>query len=150
MIATFRYVPIHMQGVRQTAIDVWKVDGVRGFYRGFGTVMLGTIPGRSVSVRWVDHDIFVQVSTGILKLQQHGHTKPHSLPLNVLDSRNQPSISVHVKHDMWLVHSSAQGLHHHCQEQGHCCSCCSYNFAHFRYLMTNPVDFLIKSEAHFR
>jgi solute carrier family 25 protein 44 len=37
-----------LAGARQTARDVLSRDGVRGFYRGFGTVVFGTIPGRSV------------------------------------------------------------------------------------------------------
>ncbi|MEW5310693.1 MAG: hypothetical protein WDW38_002464 [Sanguina aurantia] len=44
-----------VQGVRQMAVGVWKADGVRGFYRGFGTVMLGTIPGRSVYLSTLEY-----------------------------------------------------------------------------------------------
>ncbi len=38
-----------IQGVRQTASTIMRMEGVLGFYRGFGTVMFVTIPARSVS-----------------------------------------------------------------------------------------------------
>lgn len=36
------------QGTKQTARLIWKADGVRGFYRGFTTIMFGAIPARVV------------------------------------------------------------------------------------------------------
>jgi hypothetical protein len=41
-------VPGGFRGSCQTASAIWRADGVRGFYRGFGTVVFGTIPGRTV------------------------------------------------------------------------------------------------------
>ncbi|GBF92603.1 mitochondrial carrier protein [Raphidocelis subcapitata] len=41
-------VPGGIRGSCQTAAAIWRADGVRGFYRGFGTVVFGTIPGRTV------------------------------------------------------------------------------------------------------
>jgi len=37
-----------LQGTRQTASMVWRREGVPGFYRGFSTVVFGTIPARAV------------------------------------------------------------------------------------------------------
>ena len=37
-----------VQGVRETARSILAQDGVRGLYRGFGTVMLGAVPARVV------------------------------------------------------------------------------------------------------
>lgn len=37
-----------LRGSMQTASAIWRADGPRGFYRGFGTVVFGTIPGRTV------------------------------------------------------------------------------------------------------
>ncbi|KAI8477091.1 MAG: mitochondrial substrate carrier [Monoraphidium minutum] len=41
-------VPGGLSGSVQTATAIWRADGLRGFYRGFGTVIFGTIPGRTV------------------------------------------------------------------------------------------------------
>jgi len=38
----------HTQGTKQTAKMVWKSEGVPGFYRGFATVVFGTIPARTI------------------------------------------------------------------------------------------------------
>ena len=38
-----------VQGVRETARSILAQDGIRGLYRGFGTVMLGAVPARVVS-----------------------------------------------------------------------------------------------------
>lgn len=38
-----------MQGAQQTAKQIWQQDGFRGYYRGFGTVVFGTLPARVVS-----------------------------------------------------------------------------------------------------
>ncbi|KAJ9530528.1 hypothetical protein QJQ45_012536 [Haematococcus lacustris] len=35
-------------GTQQTAVTIWRHEGVPGFYRGFSTVIFGTIPSRSV------------------------------------------------------------------------------------------------------
>lgn len=37
-----------LSGTRHVARQIWQHEGVRGFYRGFGTVLVGTIPGRSI------------------------------------------------------------------------------------------------------
>ena len=37
-----------VQGVRETARSILAQDGIRGLYRGFGTVMLGAVPARVV------------------------------------------------------------------------------------------------------
>ena len=39
-----------VQGVRETARSILAQDGIRGLYRGFGTVMLGAVPARVVSI----------------------------------------------------------------------------------------------------
>ncbi len=39
------------QGMKQTVTSIWKAEGVPGFYRGFATVIFGTIPARMVSGR---------------------------------------------------------------------------------------------------
>jgi hypothetical protein len=36
------------QGTKQMALQIWHQDGVRGYYRGFGTVVFGTMPARVV------------------------------------------------------------------------------------------------------
>lgn len=41
-------VPGGLSGTKQTVVNIWKQDGVKGFYRGFGTVIFGTIPARSI------------------------------------------------------------------------------------------------------
>ncbi|KAF8071086.1 CPK12 [Scenedesmus sp. PABB004] len=35
-------------GTRDVAALIWRAEGMRGFYRGFGTVLFGTIPGRTI------------------------------------------------------------------------------------------------------
>ena len=37
-----------LQGAAQTASAILRTDGIRGLYRGFGTVIFGTIPARGV------------------------------------------------------------------------------------------------------
>lgn len=37
------------QGLKMTAHNISRNDGIAGFYRGFGTVVFGTIPARMVS-----------------------------------------------------------------------------------------------------
>ncbi|WIA32004.1 hypothetical protein OEZ86_002857 [Tetradesmus obliquus] len=37
-----------LAGTRLVARTIWQQEGVRGFYRGFGTVLLGTMPGRTI------------------------------------------------------------------------------------------------------
>jgi len=39
------------QGAAQTAAGILRTDGIRGLYRGFGTVIFGTIPARGVRRR---------------------------------------------------------------------------------------------------
>ena len=43
-----RSMPPELQGARQTASTVYRQEGIAGFYRGFGTVICGTIPARVV------------------------------------------------------------------------------------------------------
>ncbi|GMH37613.1 hypothetical protein BSKO_05486 [Bryopsis sp. KO-2023] len=38
--------PGGLGGVKQTAITLWRMDGIRAFYKGFGTVCVGTMPAR--------------------------------------------------------------------------------------------------------
>ncbi|KAK9811231.1 hypothetical protein WJX72_000390 [[Myrmecia] bisecta] len=40
--------PSGLRGAQQTAQQIWRYDGIRGFYRGFGTVIFGAIPARGV------------------------------------------------------------------------------------------------------
>ena len=40
-----------LQGAAQTAAGILRTDGIRGLYRGFGTVIFGTIPARGVRPR---------------------------------------------------------------------------------------------------
>ena len=40
-----------LQGAAQTASAILRTDGIRGLYRGFGTVVFGTIPARGVRTR---------------------------------------------------------------------------------------------------
>ena len=42
--------PPGIRGAAQIARDVVRHDGVRGLYRGFGTVIIGIIPARGVSL----------------------------------------------------------------------------------------------------
>lgn len=42
-------------GSCQTAASIFRQDGVRGFYRGFGTVVFGTIPGRTVYLTTLEY-----------------------------------------------------------------------------------------------
>lgn len=37
-----------VKGVSIIMSEVWKNEGVRGFYKGFGTVVVGAIPSRIV------------------------------------------------------------------------------------------------------
>ena len=39
---------VAVQGAAQTAAAILRTDGIRGLYRGFGTVIFGTIPARGV------------------------------------------------------------------------------------------------------
>lgn len=41
-------VPPGLSGTAQVARLIWQRDGPRGFYRGFGTVLFGTIPSRTL------------------------------------------------------------------------------------------------------
>ena len=41
----------HVQGAAQVARDLFRYDGVRGLYKGFGTVIVGVIPARVVRAR---------------------------------------------------------------------------------------------------
>lgn len=34
--------------MRHTAVNLWKLDGPRAFYKGFGTVVVGALPARLV------------------------------------------------------------------------------------------------------
>ncbi|GLC34560.1 hypothetical protein PLESTB_001248200 [Pleodorina starrii] len=48
------------QGVKQTASTIMRTEGVPGFYRGFGTVMFGTIPARAVyltTLEWTKSEV---------------------------------------------------------------------------------------------
>ncbi|GIL45476.1 hypothetical protein Vafri_2709 [Volvox africanus] len=48
------------QGVRQTASTIMRTEGVPGFYRGFGTVIFGTIPARAVyltTLEWTKSEV---------------------------------------------------------------------------------------------
>ncbi|EFJ49371.1 mitochondrial substrate carrier [Volvox carteri f. nagariensis] len=48
------------QGVKQTASTIMRIEGIPGFYRGFGTVMFGTIPARSVyltTLEWTKSEV---------------------------------------------------------------------------------------------
>ncbi len=52
-----------MQGAAQVARQVVAADGVRGLYRGFGTVILGIVPARVVGARprpeqWLKSDMY--------------------------------------------------------------------------------------------
>eukprot|EP00210_Caulerpa_lentillifera_P006051 g5783.t1 len=38
------------QGASAVASEVWRNEGIRGFYKGFGTVVVGTIPSRIVYI----------------------------------------------------------------------------------------------------
>lgn len=40
--------PSGIRGAAQIAKDVVRADGIRGLYRGFGTVIIGIIPARGV------------------------------------------------------------------------------------------------------
>lgn len=37
-----------LSGTRHVAQQIWQHEGIKGFYRGFGTVLFGTIPGRTI------------------------------------------------------------------------------------------------------
>ena len=37
-----------MQGAAQVARDLWRHEGLRGLYKGFGTVVIGILPARMV------------------------------------------------------------------------------------------------------
>ncbi len=39
-----------MQGAADVAKQILATDGIRGLYRGFGTVIIGVIPARGVSL----------------------------------------------------------------------------------------------------
>lgn len=39
---------LRLQGSAKMARQVWQADGIRGFYRGFGTIVFGAIPARGV------------------------------------------------------------------------------------------------------
>lgn len=39
-----------VQGTKQTVKDMWRLDGIRAFYKGFATVWIGTIPSRVVYI----------------------------------------------------------------------------------------------------
>ena len=59
--------PPGIRGAAQIARDVVKYDGIRGLYRGFGTVIIGVIPARGVSPPvWLLHLICHTASAGIL------------------------------------------------------------------------------------
>ncbi|GIL94151.1 hypothetical protein Vretimale_317 [Volvox reticuliferus] len=48
------------QGVKQTASTIMRTEGVPGFYRGFGTVIFGTIPARAVyltTLEWTKSEV---------------------------------------------------------------------------------------------
>lgn len=42
--------PAGLRGAAQIAKDIVRYDGIRGLYRGFGTVIIGVIPARGVSL----------------------------------------------------------------------------------------------------
>ena len=42
------YENLDLQGATRVARDVVRTDGVRGLYRGFGTVIIGIVPARAV------------------------------------------------------------------------------------------------------
>lgn len=47
-MAAHNSVAAGLSGTRHVAREIWKHEGIRGFYRGFGTVLVGTIPGRTI------------------------------------------------------------------------------------------------------
>eukprot|EP00775_Hariotina_reticulata_P006117 gene6117-6356_t len=47
-MAAHSHVPAGIAGSRYIARHIWKDEGIRGFYRGFGTVVFGTIPARTI------------------------------------------------------------------------------------------------------
>ncbi|KAG2501014.1 hypothetical protein HYH03_000834 [Edaphochlamys debaryana] len=54
------------KGVRQTCSTIMRTEGVPGFYRGFGTVICGTIPARAVyltTLEWTKSEVGKAVST---------------------------------------------------------------------------------------
>lgn len=42
-------VPAGLSGTRFIAQQIWSHEGLKGFYRGFGTVVFGTIPGAAAA-----------------------------------------------------------------------------------------------------
>lgn len=40
--------PGGLEGARQTALTLWRLNGIQAFYKGFGTVVVGTLPARVV------------------------------------------------------------------------------------------------------
>jgi hypothetical protein len=47
-MAAHSQVPAGIAGSRYIARQIWKDEGIRGFYRGFGTVVFGTMPARTI------------------------------------------------------------------------------------------------------
>ena len=48
--------PPGIRGAAQIAKDILRYDGIRGLYRGFGTVVIGVIPARGVWDKCPIHD----------------------------------------------------------------------------------------------
>ena len=46
--------PMPLQGAAQVARDLFRQEGVRGLYKGFGTVVIGILPARMVSSLYPD------------------------------------------------------------------------------------------------
>lgn len=62
-----------LQGARQTASTVYRQEGVAGFYRGFGTVICGTIPARVVyltTLEWVKSEAAKAAASSGLQLSE--------------------------------------------------------------------------------
>eukprot|EP00803_Ostreobium_quekettii_P004209 evm.model.scf_1777.1 EVM.evm.TU.scf_1777.1 scf_1777:6663-10292(-) len=60
--------PPGFQGAKQVAAELWRSEGIRAFYKGFGTVCIGTIPGRMVYMSTLE--IMKSVTSTVL---QHWH-----------------------------------------------------------------------------
>ena len=63
-----------LSGTKQTAVNIWQREGVKGFYRGFGTVVFGTIPSRSIYLSTLE-----MTKSAVQKLGQQAELSPTTL-----------------------------------------------------------------------